>query len=70
VGRVHCDFGDWLKSLPRRNRRIAETLALGHRTQDVARKYRVSNGRVSQLRRELAASWRKFVGEDPAPAAA
>jgi hypothetical protein len=58
-----CDFPAWLNTLHRRDRRIAETLALGHRTQDVARRFQVSEGRVSQLRRELAGSWREFVGE-------
>jgi hypothetical protein len=64
-----CDFADWLKSLKRRDRRIAEFLSLGHRTQDAARKFDVSQGRISQPRRELAESWRKFIGEEPRPAA-
>jgi hypothetical protein len=58
-----CDFPAWLGTLSRRDRRIAESLALGHRTQDVARRFQVSEGRVSQLRRELAASWKDFTGE-------
>ena len=65
-----CDFADWLATLSRRNRRITEALAFGHRTRDVARKYKVSEGRVSQLRRELAKSWRAFVGEADGNAAA
>ena len=64
------DFADWLKSLKRRDRRIAEFLSLGHRTSDAARKFKVSEGRVSQLRRELAESWKAFVGDEPAPKAA
>jgi hypothetical protein len=36
----------------------------------VARKFEVSEGRVSQLRRELAESWRSFVGDEPAMAVA
>ncbi len=64
------DFPAWLGTLSRRNRRITETLALGHRTQDVARKYKISEGRISQLRRELARSWREFVGGDEGNAAA
>jgi RNA polymerase sigma factor (sigma-70 family) len=64
------DFADWLKSLRRRDRRIAKFLALGNRTSDTARKFNVSQGRVSQLRRELAESWRAFVGDEPAPEAA
>jgi len=64
------DFADWLKSLRRRDRRIAESLAVGNRTGDVAKRFNVSAGRVSQLRRELAESWRAFVGDEPTPEAA
>jgi hypothetical protein len=60
-----CDFTDWLANLPRRDRRIAESLALGNGTTDVAKKFKVCAGRVSQLRREFAESWRSFVGESP-----
>ena len=59
-----CDFSDWLDRLPRRNRRIAESLAIGNRTSEAARKFGVSEGRVSQLRRELSESWQKFTGEN------
>ena len=61
------DFPAWLRGLSCRDRRIAEFLAFGHRTSDTARKFRLSEGRVSQLRRELAESWRAFVGELPLP---
>jgi len=64
------DFGDWLNSLKRRDRRIAEFLSLGHRTSDTAQEFKVSEGRVSQLRRELAESWKEFVGDEAAPKAA
>jgi hypothetical protein len=57
------DFNDWLKTLSRRDSRIAAFLALGNRTADAARKFRVSESRISQLRRELAEAWEKFVGE-------
>jgi hypothetical protein len=65
-----CDFSDWLASLSRRDRRIAESLAIGNRTGDVAKRFNVSAGRVSQLRRELYDSWRQFVGDEPTPEAA
>jgi len=58
------DFSDWLRRLPRRDRRIAESLALGNRTRDVAKRFDVSAGRISQLRRELSRSWRAFVGDE------
>jgi hypothetical protein len=62
-----CDFPAWLGTLSRRDRRVAEILALGNRTSDVARKFNVSEGRVSQLRRELAESRHAFVGDEPTP---
>jgi hypothetical protein len=57
------DFGAWFPSLPGRTRRLAEDLAMGERTGDVARKHGVSPSRVSQLRRELQRSWEEFVGD-------
>ncbi len=57
------DFSAWLKSLSRRNRKIAWKLALGEATKQVARWFHVSDGRISQLRRELERSWLRFHGE-------
>lgn len=57
------DFKSWLNRLPRQKRRIASTLAAGETTGETARKFRVTPGRISQLRRELAASWNEFQGE-------
>ena len=65
-----CDFSDWLQSLLQRDRHIAESLAVGNRTSEVAKQFDVSDGRISQLRRELAESWRCFVGDEPATAVA
>ena len=61
------DFADWLASLCRRDRRIAESLAIGNRTSDVAERFELSEGRISQLRREMASSWKSFTGEATAP---
>lgn len=58
-----CDYPAWLSSLGDRNRRIAEDMALGHTTQDLAPKHNVSQARISQLRRELHTDWRRFHGE-------
>lgn len=60
------DFLKWLESLPSRDRRIAEALADGHRTTDVARRFGFTLGRVSQLRRKFEKSWLEFHGEDEA----
>ena len=64
------DVQAWFKTLNRRNRRIAEFLAAGQTTKAAARRFKVSAGRISQLRRELAANWRRFLGDDPGPAIA
>ena len=61
------DIARWLRMLPPRNRRIAKALAKGETTSGVAKQFNVTAGRVSQLRRELQASWQQFQGE---PAAA
>jgi hypothetical protein len=63
VAAIRLDFTAWLQTLPRRSREIAKTLAVGETTSNVARKYRVSPGRVSQARRELKQSWEAFRGE-------
>ena len=67
---TRIDFDAWMRSLPRRDRKIAEYLSAGHRTRDAAKRFKISQGRVSQLRRELAQNWRRFVGDEPGPAAA
>ncbi len=61
------DFPQWLGLQSTRDRKVAEALALGETTGKVARRFQVSAARISQLRRELEASWHAFHGE---PAAA
>jgi hypothetical protein len=70
IVRTKLDVAAWLWSLPIKLRRIAKTLASGQRTGDVARKFNLSDGRISQIRSELLASWRSFVGESEPPEAA
>lgn len=57
------DLEDWFVQLPRPKRRIAQTLATGESTQETARRFNVTPGRVSQLRRELEADWHEFQGQ-------
>jgi transposase len=52
----------WLKSLPRRDRKVAKFLALGNRTRDAAAKFGVSDGMISKLRSSLERSWNDFTG--------
>ena len=63
------DFPAWLKSYPKRDRRIAEALLRGESTNEVARKFKISPGRISQLRKEFHHSWEIYRGEAVAPAA-
>ena len=62
-----CDFPAWLDRLSRRNRKIAQALAAGHSTGKVSKRFDVSPGRISQLRRELHRSWHEFLGEPIPP---
>lgn len=57
------EFPRWLSTQTNRNRQIAEALALGYSTSEVADKFNLSPGRVSQIRGEFYDSWREFSGE-------
>jgi hypothetical protein len=63
IAATRLDFSGWLSTLSTRDRKLAETLAMGETTGGVARMFRISSARVSQLRRELCANWHRFVGE-------
>ena len=62
------DFPAWLLTLARRDRRLVEGMALGHRTLDLARQFRLSAGRVSQLRREFKRDWDRVTAPGDAAA--
>lgn len=64
---LRIDVPVWLNTLSRRARAIAEDLALGDSTAEVAKKHRVSAGRISQRRRELFDSWQRFQETSAAP---
>ena len=70
VACLRIDFADWLALQPKRNRQIAESLAVGDTPCEVARRFSLSQGRISQLRRALRESWNAFQGEEPAAAIA
>jgi hypothetical protein len=63
IAETRTDFADWLETLSTRDRQLAEKLALGETTGCVAHMFRVSAGRVSQLRRQLCENWHRFVGD-------
>jgi DNA-directed RNA polymerase specialized sigma24 family protein len=60
---VRMDFGQWLASLPCRDRRLADALSDGSTAKEIAQRFGVSPGRVSQKRREFLASWQEFQAE-------
>jgi hypothetical protein len=55
-----CDFPRWRKNRDKRDRTLIDDLMLGRTTGSVARKYGLSPGRISQLRREFHADWQRF----------
>jgi hypothetical protein len=59
------DFPAWRATHTERDRRVLDDLMLGERTLDVAGKYGLSPGRVSQLRRELHDDWEHFCAAPP-----
>jgi hypothetical protein len=63
---ARIDLDAWLRSLPQRRRIAAVLLARGETTGAVARNFRVSAARVSQLRNELHEAWLRFHGESQA----
>ncbi len=61
---VRIDFSTWLLLLPRRLRKIAKFLANGETTAAAAKRFRVSKGRISQIRKELFLDWHRFQGDE------
>jgi hypothetical protein len=59
---ARLDLSAWLRTLTKRNRRIARSLALGETTNAVAQQFGLSAGRVSQLRGWFLAQWEQFQG--------
>ncbi len=58
-----CDFPAWLRTRTQRDRRLIERMAMRDRTTDLARKFGLSEGRVSQLRQEFYEDWNLFGDE-------
>jgi len=57
------DYPAWRRTRTERDRRLIDDLVGGARTLDVAKKYGLSPGRVSQLRRDFMEDWTRFCGE-------
>lgn len=72
IAACKIDFENWLSLLPRRQRKIALTLASGENTRAAAKTFGVTPARISQLRLWLKESWQRFQDEacSPLPASA
>jgi len=64
VAAARIDIDEWFQRLSYRDQQIATALATGSSTGEVARKFQVSAGRISQKRREYSESWREFQGQE------
>ena len=67
---ARIDVQDWFRKMRPQDRRIAQALAVGERTQDVAKRFAISPSRVSQKRLEFRHDWEEFQGERMAGVAA
>lgn len=61
------DFPAWQERIGPRKARIAEDMAQGDNTGEIAQKHRLSAGRISQLRRELKEDYDEFHADKPKP---
>ena len=59
---ARLDLAAWLRTLSKRNRQIARALSVGETTGDVAQRFGLTAGRVSQLRVWLREHWEQFQG--------
>jgi hypothetical protein len=58
------DWPRFFASLPERDRDLAVFLSMGHSGKAAAAKFKVSQGRVTQLRQKWCREWRAFEGDD------
>jgi hypothetical protein len=60
------DYRAWLRRLTPRQRRIVRAMSANARTKDLSRQFKVSPGRISQMRRRFKTDWGRFVGDEMA----
>jgi hypothetical protein len=58
-----CDFPEWLGTWSERDRRLIQEMARDERTTELADKFKMSPGRISQLRREFHDDWEQFCAD-------
>lgn len=54
------DFTTWRLSYDQRRRAMIDEMIQGESTTELSEKFRVSQGRISQMRREFQAAWRSY----------
>ena len=64
------DFPAWLRTMTARERRLIKAMARNETTNDLSKQFRVSPGRISQLRREFHEGWQMFCGDTAAETSA
>ena len=57
---ARIDFAEWLQTLKPLHRKVAEHLSLGESTHATARTFKLTPGRISQIRRLLERSWGSY----------
>jgi hypothetical protein len=57
------DFANWLAARSHQDRQMIQELSMGERTGDLARKYGITPGRVSQKRRRFREDWERYCDE-------
>lgn len=54
------DFPNWILTYPERNREVIFEMMLKRTTTELARKFKLSQGRISQLRLEFSQDWNLY----------
>jgi hypothetical protein len=57
-------YPQWVRSLGRRDRRLAHFLSLGNSAKDAAQKFKLSTGRITQLRQQWCREWHALHDEE------
>lgn len=60
--KIDCE--DWMATLDQRRRAILEAMIQGDSNQELSARFKVSQGRISQHRREFYESWKEFRSTD------
>jgi hypothetical protein len=57
------DFRAWMRTLTPRERRMIRGMMRNERTKDLSKRFEVTAGRISQMRREFHDSWQRFCSD-------